>query len=220
MVPRKGVDNVIRAAGKLKDCLSSLRLVIVGGEADTPDPELTPEIKRLQQIASEENILDRVMFTGRKNRDILKYYYAAADVFISTPWYEPFGITPLEAMACGTPVIGANVGGIKYSVADGLTGYLVPPHQPAALAEKIKDLLSDGEMYHAMQKNAIRRVHKFFTWNKVADKMHQLYQKIVVNTRKRTAESERISPLESLSLLNIESYLLNESIYNKLKIQQ
>jgi len=218
MVPRKGVDNVIRAIGKLKDN-AALRLVIVGGEADTPDPVLTPEIKRLQQIAEEEKVADRVIFTGRRGRDVLKYYYAAADIFVSTPWYEPFGITPLEAMACGTPVIGANVGGIKHSVADGQTGFLVPPHQPNALAEKIMHLLSDEKMYRAMQKNAIRRVNRFFTWSKVADGVHHLYHEVIL-ANKKAAEQEHVSPLESLSLLHIEKYLLNDSLYNKLKVQQ
>jgi len=218
MVPRKGVDNVIHAIGKLKN-QAELRLVIVGGEADTPDPVLTPEIKRLQQIAEEEKVADRVIFTGRRGRDVLKYYYAAADIFVSTPWYEPFGITPLEAMACGTPVIGANVGGIKHSVADGQTGFLVPPHQPNALAEKIMHLLSDEKMYRAMQKNAIRRVNRFFTWSKVADGVHHLYHEVIL-ANKKAAEQEHVSPLESLSLLHIEKYLLNDSLYNKLKVQQ
>ncbi len=83
---------------------------------------ITPEIGWLQEIAREENILERVIFAGRRGRQELKYYYSAADVFISTPWYEPFGITPLEAMACGTPVIGANVGGIKHTVVDERNG--------------------------------------------------------------------------------------------------
>jgi len=218
MVPRKGVDNVIRAIGKLKDH-AALRLIIVGGEADTPDPVLTPEIKRLQQIAEEEKVTDRIIFTGRRGRDVLKYYYAAADIFVSTPWYEPFGITPLEAMACGTPVIGANVGGIKHSVADGQTGFLVPPHQPNALAEKIMHLLSDEKMYRAMQKNAIRRVNRFFTWSKVAEGVHHLYHEVIL-ANKKAAEQEHVSPLESLSLLHIEKYLLNDSLYNKLKVQQ
>jgi len=218
MVPRKGVDNVIHAIGKLKN-QAALRLVIVGGEADTPDPVLTPEIKRLQQIAEEEKVADRVIFTGRRGRDVLKYYYAAADIFVSTPWYEPFGITPLEAMACGTPVIGANVGGIKHSVADGQTGFLVPPHQPNALAEKIMHLLSDEKMYRAMQKNAIRRVNRFFTWSKVAEGVHHLYREVIL-ANKKAAEQEHVSPLESLSLLHIEKYLLNDSLYNKLKVQQ
>ena len=116
MVPRKGVDNVVKALGKLKKSNVPYRLVIVGGETDNPNPLACPEIARLMKIAKQEGVLDKVTFVGRKNRDMLKYYYAAADIFISTPWYEPFGITPLEAMACGTPVIGSNVGGIKYSV--------------------------------------------------------------------------------------------------------
>lgn len=222
MVPRKGVDNVIRAMGTIKECSSSIRLLIVGGEADTPDPELTPEIRRLQDIAKAEGVEERITFTGRRNRNVLKYYYAAADIFISTPWYEPFGITPLEAMACGTPVIGSNVGGIKYSVADGLTGFLVPPHHPQALGEKIMDLLNNETLYATLQKNAVRRVNRFFTWGKVADGVHHLYEKVLQASRKRTAEHERVSALESLSLLNmnIEKYLLNESLYNKFKVQQ
>ena len=219
MVPRKGVDNVIRAIGKLKND-SALRLIIVGGEADTPDPILTPEIKRLQQVAEEEKVADKIIFTGRRGRDVLKYYYSAADIFISTPWYEPFGITPLEAMACGTPVIGADVGGIKYSVADCQTGFLIPPHQPGALAEKILHLLSDEKLYRMMQKNAIKRVNRFFTWSKVADGVHHLYSKVILANRKNAAEPEYVSPLESLSLLHIEKYLLNEPLYNKLKVQQ
>jgi len=220
MVPRKGVDNVIRAVAKLKEFETPVRLIIVGGEADTPDPELTPEIKRLQQIAAEENISDKVVFTGRRGRHILKYYYAASDIFVSTPWYEPFGITPLEAMACGIPVIGANVGGIKYSVADNETGFLVPPHNPDVLAEKIVQLLLDEALYHTMQKNAIKRVHKFFTWSKVATKVHHLYEKVILGTRKKPVAQERISPLENLSLRSLEQYLLNEALYNKLKVQQ
>ncbi|MGI8549258.1 MAG: glycosyltransferase, partial [Dehalococcoidia bacterium] len=84
----------------------------------------------LQAIAREENVESDGIFAGRRGRDVLKYYYSAANIFVMTPWYEPFGVTPLEAMACGTPVIGANVGGIKFTVRDGETGYLVPPQDP------------------------------------------------------------------------------------------
>ncbi|MFX6637343.1 glycosyltransferase, partial [Acinetobacter baumannii] len=80
---------------------------------------------------------------GRREREALSDYYCAANVFVTTPWYEPFGITPLEAMACGRPVIGADVGGIRHTVVDGETGYLVPPHDPPALAERLKWLHDD-----------------------------------------------------------------------------
>src|SRR5699024_4704687 len=145
-----------------------VRLVVVGGETDEPDPELNPEIKRLQDIAMEEGVFDQVTFTGRKQRHILKFYYAAADIFVSTPWYEHFGITPLEAMASGTVVIGSNVGGIKYTVVDGHTGFLVPPKNEEALAQRIQLLLGSDRLLDHMRKNALKRVNNLFTWEKVA----------------------------------------------------
>jgi glycosyltransferase involved in cell wall biosynthesis len=113
----------------------------------------------------------------------LKYYYSAADIFITTPWYEPFGITPLEAMACGTPVIGSNVGGIKYSVVDGETGALVQPNNPFELALKIDELMADKRRLQKMGDNAIVRVNRYFTWAKVAAKVNKLYQKVISNTK-------------------------------------
>jgi len=220
MVPRKGVDNVIRAIGRLKDAELRLKLIIVGGESDLPDPVLCPEIKRLQQIAIDEKVQNEVVFTGRKGRNVLRYYYAAANLFISTPWYEPFGITPLEAMACGTPVIGSNVGGIKYSVVDGYTGFLVPPHDPEALAGKIIDLLSNEELYSLMQKNAVRRVNKFFTWSKVAQEVHKLYEKVLSGSRKKVLGQDLVLPLENFALRSIEHLLNESSVYTKLKVQQ
>lgn len=180
MVPRKGVDNVIRALGKLEKTEGVRhRLLIVGGESNCEDPLLHPEIIRLQNIAREEGVLDAVTFAGPKDRPMLKYYYGASDIFITTPWYEPFGITPLEAMACGTPVIGANVGGIKYSIADGKTGFLVPPNDPAALADKINVMLADTILLHKMKANALKRVNALFTWAKVSEEVEDVYKKIL-----------------------------------------
>jgi D-inositol-3-phosphate glycosyltransferase len=179
MVPRKGVDTVIRAFSKVRNAGLSIRLVIVGGETDESDDEKNPEIRRLREIAHSEGVSDSVTFTGRKTRDILRYYYAAADLFITTPWYEPFGITPLEAMACGTPVIGSNVGGIKYSVEDGKTGYLVPPQNEEALAEKILASLSDPVSLATMRENSIARANAMFKWSHVSQLVSSLYQKVI-----------------------------------------
>jgi phosphoheptose isomerase len=176
MVPRKGIDNVIRALSKLKRTSIPVRLLVVGGEAEDAD---NPELRRLQSLAEAEGVADIVTFAGRKNRDILRYYYAASDVFITTPWYEPFGITPLEAMACGTPVIGSNVGGIKYSIEDGKTGYLVDPEDPDALAARIYELLHDTALAEKMKAQAIQRVNALFTWTKVARRMTRLYDRVL-----------------------------------------
>jgi D-inositol-3-phosphate glycosyltransferase len=179
VVPRKGIDNVIRAMGKLKNCPKPVRLYIVGGETDFVD-ENNPEIRRLKQVAEEEGVSASITFTGRMKRDMLKYYYSAADIFITTPWYEPFGITPLEAMACGTPVIGSDVGGIKYSVEDGETGYLVPANDPVTLAEKVTELLNDEALILQMRANALKRVNSMFTWSKVADLMTAVYERVLL----------------------------------------
>jgi glycosyltransferase involved in cell wall biosynthesis len=175
MVPRKGVDNVVQSLACLKQKDQRCRLLIVGGESDLPDPAITPEIGRLRQLAACLGVQDQVTFTGRRNRNVLKYFYSAADVFITTPWYEPFGITPLEAMACGTPVIGSNVGGIKYTVQHGKTGYLVPPNDPAMLAQKIFQLFSNPALEQKMKRNAIARVNQLFTWAKVSDILVNVY---------------------------------------------
>jgi glycosyltransferase involved in cell wall biosynthesis len=207
MVPRKGVDNVIRAMEYAGSAINRLKLLVVGGESDSPDPAQTPEIGRLQDVAKECNVCDRVVFTGRKARSILKYYYAAADVFISTPWYEPFGITPLEAMACGTPVIGSNVGGIKYSVVDERTGFLVPPHEPGILAHKIIQLLNDAALHQTMSKNAIKHVRNNFTWNKVAASVSNVYSKVMTDVQKAAKQPAKQLITDNTALLNIINLL-------------
>ncbi|WP_374949436.1 glycosyltransferase family 4 protein [Mucilaginibacter sp.] len=184
MVPRKGVDNVIRALANLKNSDKPVKLLIVGGEKEQLTEDCCPEFARLMSLAREHDVLDSIIFAGRKDRHLLKFYYSAADLFITTPWYEPFGITPLEAMACGTPVIGANVGGIKYSVADGDTGLLVNPHDPEMLADKISKVIGHPELLSRMGENAIYRVNTYFTWAKVAGKVLNLYNSLITATRK------------------------------------
>ncbi|PRY12281.1 glycosyltransferase involved in cell wall biosynthesis [Pontibacter ummariensis] len=185
VVPRKGIDNVIRGmASMLQQKNVPVRLVIVGGESEDPDPEKTPEIKRLQEIAEAEHVADKVTFIGRRGRSHLKYFYSAADVFVSTPWYEPFGITPLEAMACGTPVIGSNVGGIKFSVQDGKTGFLVPPNDPDALADKLLMVYENPQIANAFSRNGIKRVNTLFTWEIVAREIAGLYETQILSAQK------------------------------------
>jgi len=179
MVPRKGIETVIRGFARLLHHHNiSARLLIVGGESDEPDPQATPEIGRLQAIAAEEGVTEQVQFVGRRGREALKYYYSAADVFVSTPWYEPFGITPVEAMACGTPVVGSAVGGIKFTVRDGETGYLVPPNNPTLLADRIAHLYEHPKLMAVFSRQAIRRANDLFTWQKAAQAMAAVYEEV------------------------------------------
>ena len=180
LTPRKGIDNLVRGLGRLARTHGvAAKLIVVGGNSDLPDPALTPEIGRLKAIAAEEGVERQVCFTGRRSREFLKLYYSAADLFCTTPWYEPFGITPLEAMACATPVIGADVGGIRFSVADGVTGALVPPNDPDAFAARAAELLRDPEALREMGRAGLRRVQAQFTWPKVARSIGAFYEQVL-----------------------------------------
>ena len=178
MVPRKGVDNVIRSIPLLDDSLKQVKLLIVGGDTEVPDFNANKELKRLKDLATELNVAGQVIFIGSREREQLKVYYDAADVFVTTPWYEPFGITPLEAMACATPVIGSEVGGIKYSVVDGKTGFLVPPNAPKVLADRISLLLNNKDLLSNMGEWALKHVCANFTWEMVADQISEQYENI------------------------------------------
>ena len=180
LVPRKGIDNVIRGLARLRDRHGmEATLLIVGGESETPDPARTPEIGCLKEVAACEGVAEQVRFIGRRGRDALRYYYSAADVFVTTPWYEPFGLTPLESMACGTPVIGADVGGIRYTVTEGRTGHLVPPNDPEALAAAIARVLGEPRHRHALAQEGLRRTRENFSWPSVACAVEELYQEVL-----------------------------------------
>jgi glycosyltransferase involved in cell wall biosynthesis len=185
----QGQQGLARTAGAPLDAAGAaapVRLLLVGGETDTPDPATTPEIGVLQQMVAELGIADRVIFTGRRGPDQLRDYYSAADVVVTTPWYEPFGLTPLEAQACGVPVVGSAVGGITYTVQEGVTGHLVPPRDPQALAERLGELLSQPERRAQMGRAARERVEREFTWPVVAHRTAQLYQSLLARKVRST----------------------------------
>jgi glycosyltransferase involved in cell wall biosynthesis len=187
MLPRKDPRNIARALALLVHQHGvNARLLLVGGESVDPDPRTTPEIGVLQQIGRELNVLDHMIFTGKRQPDQLRDYYSAADVAVTTPWYEPFGLTPLEAMACGRPVIGSAVGGITYTVADGETGLLVPPRNPEALAEALCTLLADPDRRTRMGIAARERVERDFTWGKVAERTIKVYESLARPDRDRS----------------------------------
>ncbi len=180
MMPRKDVRNLVRAAALLaQDVDVPFSVLLVGGETHEPDPVSTPEIGVLQQLAAELGIADRVRFVGKRQPDLLRDYYSAGDVVVTTPWYEPFGLTPLEGMACGRPVIGSAVGGITFTIEDEVTGLLVPPRDPEALAGALRRLLTDPQLREQMGLAARARVEREFTWSTVARRTAELYQSLV-----------------------------------------
>lgn len=206
MVPRKGADNVIRGFARyVKENKKNSKLIIVGGESDKPDARKTPEIGRLMQIAQQEMISDQVLFAGRCSRRNLKIYYSAADVFVTTPWYEPFGITPVEAMACGTPVIGAAVGGIKYTVKHGETGFLVPPNDPEALGQELSHFMNNPELKKKFAKNSILRAHGEFRWELMSEQVEKFLKEKMKRMTVAAAVDSAIYPI--IQPLNRNVYL-------------
>jgi D-inositol-3-phosphate glycosyltransferase len=140
LVIRKGIGNLITALAEVPGA----ELVIAGG----PDPallETDPEVARLRTLAAGHGIGHRVRFLGRVDRAKLPALYRSAAVVASVPWYEPFGIVPVEAMACGIPVVAAAVGGLADTVIDNVTGLHVPPRDPAMIAAALRRLLADPE---------------------------------------------------------------------------
>jgi len=179
MVPRKGVDNVILALALLRRQYGvDARLCVVGGESEQPSPRDTPELGRLIGLAQEAGVREFVTFTGRRRREVLRRYYGASDVFVTTPWYEPFGITPLEAMACARPVVGADTGGIRHTVVDGVTGLLVPPRRPEALAAALARMARQPERARAMGQEGAKRAARYFTWSRVGAQLDAIFEEL------------------------------------------
>jgi len=199
MLPRKDIRNIVRALALLLQqntgtTNSSITLMVVGGESEEPNPIATPEIGELQKLAGELGVSDHMRFIGKRQPNALCDYYSAGDVVVTTPWYEPFGLTPLEAMACGRPVIGSAVGGLTYTIKDGETGFLVPPRDPQALATRLKYLFDQPKLCAQMGRAARARVEREFTWSIVAMRTAALYDTVLAERMPETF------PIETLSI--------------------
>jgi type III pantothenate kinase len=173
LVPRKGFDLAVRALAELPD----VELWVVGGPPrDQLDAD--PEAERLRALAVELQVADRLLLTGQWPHENMPALYRSADVVLAVPWYEPFGITPLEAAACGRPFVGAAVGGLLDSVEDGVTGRLVPPRDLPALVEAVRDVLDDPEAAARMGAAARHRAVRCFDWAVVAERTEMVLESL------------------------------------------
>lgn len=174
LVPRKGVGSVVEAMSQLPD----VELVIAGGDGPA-DAASNSERERLDMLARQHGVIDRVRFIGKMSRGQMAALLRSADVVVCTPWYEPFGIVPLEAMACGVPVVGSAVGGLLDSVVDGRTGILVPPRDPAAIAGAVRFLLDSHERRAAFGRAGRERALSHYTWDRVAASTAAIYTQVL-----------------------------------------
>ena len=171
---RKGIETLVRAIAKDEvKRHENLKLMIVGGS--TPGEKDGMEQERIVSLVRELGIEDITKFTGRVQHEDLAAYYAAADICVVPSHYEPFGLVAIEAMASRTPVVASKVGGLKFSVADEVTGLLVPPKDEAAFAKAIDSILSNPEWRKQLATNARERVEAKFSWDGVASQLEEQY---------------------------------------------
>jgi glycosyltransferase involved in cell wall biosynthesis len=110
---------------------------------------------------------------------------------VCVPWYEPFGIVPLEAMACGVPVVASAVGGQVDTVVHGVTGLHVPPRDPAALAAALEDLLDHPERRAQLGRAGLERVRRLYDFDRIAATSREVYANVAGDVPARTRRFAR-----------------------------
>jgi D-inositol-3-phosphate glycosyltransferase len=184
LVERKGVGNVISALARIPDT----ELIVAGGP-ERPALARDPEARRLLALASALGVGERVELRGRVARDDVPPLMRSADAVVSVPWYEPFGIVPLEAMACGVPVVASAVGGMIDTVVHGRTGVHVPPRSPRDLAEVLNRLLGDEGYRRNLGANGARRARSRYGWDRVTAGTVDVYRHVLSHSRAQAAEA-------------------------------
>ena len=178
--PLKGVDTLIQAMSCLgvNEIHKPVHLAIIGGEPDVIPEKMSAEMARLQKLCDDLCMGGMVVFLGKRGQDTLPYYYSAAEVLVMPSLYESFGMVALEAMACGTPVIASEVGGLGYLVQDGETGYTIPDSDPEALCNKLSGLLGDAHLRETMGLRAAEYALDY-AWSNIATQIVDVYKGLV-----------------------------------------
>jgi D-inositol-3-phosphate glycosyltransferase len=168
--PLKGIDVLIRAAAHLD---GNFQLLVVGGDGKDAGRK-----RDLRRLAREIGVAGRVVLADAVPHDELPGVYNAADVCVVPSYYESFGLVALEAMACGVPVVASRVGGLKETVEDGRTGYLVPWRCPEPFAERLDLLLTNEPLRRTLGREA-REAAESYNWAAVAEQVEGIYHELV-----------------------------------------
>jgi len=180
--PLKGIDTLIQAMSCLRvaDIHRPVHLAIIGGEPDAQTEAMSAEMARLQKMCDDLCMGGMVVFLGKRGQDTLPYYYSAAEAVVMPSLYESFGMVALEAMACGTPVIASEVGGLGYLVQNGVTGYTIPDSEPDLLCEKLSWLLGDASLREKMGLRAAEYALDY-AWDRIASQIVDVYREVTGN---------------------------------------
>jgi D-inositol-3-phosphate glycosyltransferase len=174
IAPIKGLETLLDGIALMRRRGGAARLVIVGGEADEPANGHEAEIR---QRVDALGLREAVRFVGAQPQEALRDYYVAADVTVLPSYYESFGMVALEAMACGSPVIGSRVGGLATTVRDGVTGFLVPDGDAAALAERLDAVLADPDLRFRLGREGVQWAARH-RWPCVAEAVCREYARL------------------------------------------
>lgn len=184
----KGIETLFRALAilaKETPCLCDNICVALVGGAGEDIPELRSlEEHRLRALREELGLQELITFLGSEDQDTLRYYYSAAYVVTVPSYYESFGMVAVEAMACGTPVIASKVGGLMYTIQDGVTGLLFQTNSHEDLARKLCVLLDEPALRDQMGQNAQQWAQRF-SWKNVADDVVSLYGEVLTKSEAR-----------------------------------
>jgi D-inositol-3-phosphate glycosyltransferase len=173
--PDVAVRTVADAVARDPDAAGQLVLAIVGGPSG---PEKAGEVARLMELATALGVSDRVILFPPQPQSKLADFYAAADVVLVPSRSESFGLVALESQACGTPVVAAKVGGLRYVIDDGRTGFLVEGHDPSDHADRLLHVLRDDRLHRSLGAEAARRAPRF-TWDATADEVLSVYREVL-----------------------------------------
>lgn len=173
--PLKGLDTLIEAISHMRQSDIRVCLTVIGGDPGASPETINSEMARLQSLCEKYSLKDLVAFLGKRGQATLPYYYSAAEAVVVPSHYESFGMVALEAMACGTPVVASQVGGLAFLVQDGVTGYTVPVNEPLALADRLTRLVNDPDLKQRMGENAAKLAREY-RWENIATKILRVYQ--------------------------------------------
>jgi glycosyltransferase involved in cell wall biosynthesis len=167
-----GLDTVIRALAALPDA----ELLIAGGPARAEIFE-DPILQGLAGLAKQAGVSDRVLFTGKLAPTRVPALLRSADLFVHVANDEPTGILPVEAMACGTPVVASAEGADQDAVVDGATGVLVQPGSASALARRIRHLLASPMLLEGFGIAAADRARSRYSWERIGQETLAAYER-------------------------------------------
>jgi D-inositol-3-phosphate glycosyltransferase len=172
--PLKGLEKLLGALTYIEGEKPPL-LIIVGG-----DEHSQGQVQMLQHMAKDLQIEDRVSFVGSIAQDKLPLFYSAADICAIPSYYESFGMVALESLACGTPIVANNVGGMRYMVSQGEMGRIVNDNSPHNLASEISEMFRQPEGNGQHIKTRRDRITQF-SWSTIADRILQEYNRLLGN---------------------------------------